>query len=105
LGFHTRDFGVALFYTIGALRVVNIAWAIPLTFGLASLTFLKIRNIIKLPLVDSTRQVENLAKGNLIMIIENHRKGKYELELLANSINALSSQLNSLISEIQKGAG
>lgn len=93
-------FGIALFYYLGSLRVINVVWAIPLMFVLSALVFLKIRYIIKLPLMDATRQIEELSKGN-IFLNTNINKGKYELESLANSVNSLTTQLNNLITEVQ----
>jgi methyl-accepting chemotaxis protein len=93
-------FGLALFYYVGSLKAINVAWAIPLMFLLSASVFLKIRYIIKLPLMNATKQIEELSKGNLT-VTTNLQTGKYELETLANSVNELASQLNKLITEVQ----
>ena len=97
--------GATLFYIVGGKDVVNIAWAIPLTLALSSFVFFIMKQVIKIPLEESTRQIQELAQGNLIIDIKNTQKARFELEILANSVNALASQLNNLISEVQSGSG
>ena len=66
--------------------------------------FLVIRKTVKIPLVKAIQQVENIAKGNLIMDTNTKINSKYELGTLINSIETLTSQLNSLISDVQLSA-
>jgi methyl-accepting chemotaxis protein len=97
--------GITLFYFVGGLEVVNIAWAIPLIFILASFVFLVMRQVIKVPLIESTRQIQELAKGNLHIEVKNTQKARFELEILADSVKTLADELGKLIDQVQKGSG
>jgi methyl-accepting chemotaxis protein len=97
--------GITLFYIVGGLAVVNLVWAIPLIFLLASFVFFVMRQVIKIPLVESTRQIQELAKGNLIIDAKNTQKARFELEILSDSVKTLAVELNKLIVEVQKGSG
>ena len=96
--------GITLFYFVGGSGVGNIFWAFPVMLILASFAFLVIRQVIKVPLVDSTRQIQELSKGDLTVASESKQKARFELEILENSINALAAQLNKLISDVKAGS-
>lgn len=97
--------GITLFYIVGGLAVVNLVWAIPLIFLLASFVFFVMRQVIKIPLVESTRQIQELAKGNLVIDAKNSQKARFELEILSDSVKTLANELNKLITEVQNGSG
>jgi methyl-accepting chemotaxis protein len=97
--------GITLFYIVGGLGELNLAWAIPLIFLLASFVFFVIRQVIKIPLVESIRQIQELANGNLIIEAKNTQKARFELEILADSVTTLAAELNKLIAEVQAGSG
>jgi methyl-accepting chemotaxis protein len=96
--------GEATYYVAGSLGVIHLIWALPLAGIFPIVAFYRMRKLIKLPLANITQQIESLAKGNLTAEENDLRKGKYELEILSDSIFKLSSQLNSMIAGIQKGA-
>jgi len=97
--------GITIFYFVGVAGIGNIAWAFPLIIALSAFSFFVIKQVIKVPLDDSTQHIQELSKGNLIIDSKNKQKARFELEILENSINSLASQLNKLISEVKTGSG
>lgn len=97
--------GITLFYFVGGSGVGQLAWAFPLILALASFAFVVIRQVIKVPLVNSTRLIQELSRGNLILEAKSTQKARFELEILEDSVHALATQLNRLISDVQLSSG
>jgi methyl-accepting chemotaxis protein len=93
-----------IYYITGSLGIIHTVWALPVSFGIATIAFFIIRSFVQYPLVDSTRQIEELAKGNLTLEEKDGRKGRFELETLTDSVQSLSKQLHNLITDIKRGA-
>jgi methyl-accepting chemotaxis protein len=96
--------GITLFYFVGGSGIGNIAWAFPLILVLASIVFVIIRQVIKIPLIDSLRQIQELAEGNLNIQSQINQKPRYELESLKNSIDILARHFNKVMKDIQEGS-
>lgn len=97
--------GITLFYFVGGASVGQLAWAFPLILALASFAFIVIRQVIKVPLVNSTQQIQELSKGNLAFEAKIQQKARFELEILEESVRNLTAQLNTLISNVQTSSG
>lgn len=96
--------GITIFYFIGGSGTGNLAWAFPLIIGIASFAFFVIRQIIKVPLVNSTDHIQELAQGNLVIKNKDQQKARFELESLEQSIDTMTTQLHKLITEVKSGS-
>ncbi|MBN1953107.1 MAG: hypothetical protein JW801_18020 [Bacteroidales bacterium] len=94
-----------VFYIAGSMGIKSLFWALPAVFIFSPLVLLAIRHVIKIPLVRITQQVEKLAAGNLDSSGFNGIKGRFEIEILRESLSGLALKLSTLISEMQKSAG
>ena len=85
---------------VGILGNEHTLWAMPLNFIVGTLIFIRIRNILSLPLTKTINQVKELSGGNLKFQVEKVKSGS-EIGILNNSVYDLKENLKRIISEIK----
>ena len=94
---------VITFYFVGAFGGLSVVYGLFIAFGVAVPVLIKIKRKIKDPLVALIDNVNNLAKGNLDIEVQ-QLKTKSEIGVLNKAVTELSNTLTNVVKEIVKGA-
>lgn len=94
-----------LYYYVGTTSVINIAWALPVSFGVSVAVFLNMKRIIQVPLQEAIQRLKEISEGKLQARVDSRfLKSKTELGMLAKSMHEMTERLVHVLGEAQQTA-
>ena len=94
-----------IYYTVGALGLVHILWAIPLASLITASFYFRIKFKVQKPLLDTVEQLSLIADGNLdVNSVKGNDHQDNELGLLTSNIQKLVLVLKHLVKEINRSS-
>lgn len=87
----------------GYLQGMSALWITPINFAIGTIMFIIINKLLRKPLENSIKQVQELSKGNLnVQVVKSDSKN--ELGILNNSLESLVETFQNIITQINSGA-
>lgn len=99
------DIVAALAFIVASIGLKHLFWGVPVAVTLLFTAYFMVDKMVKVPLQSLTSKIDEIASGDLTIIINNEFKSRTdELGFISRSVSSLSQKLREIIADLHEAS-